>query len=81
MRRPAILGGLVHPDVARTLDLLDEDQIVLPLRLRPGRQVAEVMWAQQFLGQAVNLTALELAEPSRPVPTGLTSRSVTTSWR
>ncbi len=74
-------GGLVHPDVARTLDLLDEDQIVLPMRLRPGRQVAEVMWAQQFRGEAVNLTALERAEPPRPVPAGLTSRSVRTSWR
>ncbi|MEE9546232.1 MAG: DUF882 domain-containing protein [Hyphomicrobium sp.] len=75
------LGGLVHPDVARTLDLLNEDQIVLPLRLRPGRQAAEFMWAQQFQGKAVNLTALELAEPPRPVPAGLTSRSVRTSWR
>ncbi|MGI9404402.1 MAG: DUF882 domain-containing protein, partial [Hyphomicrobium sp.] len=74
-------GGLVHPDVARTLDRLDEDQIVLPMRLRPGRQVAEVMWAQQFRGESVNLTALELAEPPRPVPAGLTSRSVSTSWR
>ena len=72
------LGGLVHPDVARTLDLLDEDQIVLPLRLRPGRQVAETMWAQQFQGKAVNLTALEHAEPARPVPAGLASRSVRT---
>lgn len=74
-------GGLVHPDVARTLDLLDEDQIVLPLRLRPGRQVAQTMWAQQFQGQAVNLMALERAEPPRAVPAGLTSRSVRTSWR
>lgn len=74
-------GGLVHPDVARTLDLLDEDQIILPLRLRPGRQVAEVMWAQQFQGQAVNLRALERTALPRPVPAGLASRSVKTSWR
>jgi uncharacterized protein YcbK (DUF882 family) len=74
-------GGLVHPDVARTLDLLDEDQIILPLRLRPGRQVAEVMWAQQFQGQAVNLRALEPTAPPRAVPAGLASRSVKTSWR
>jgi len=74
-------GGLVHPDVARTLDLLDEDQIILPMRLRPGRQVAEVMWAQQFQGQAVNLSALERTDAPRPMPAGLASRSVRTSWR
>ena len=71
-------GGLVHPDVARTLDLLDENQIVLPLRLRPGRQIAEVMWAQQFQGQAINFKALERAEQPRPVPYGFASRSVRT---
>lgn len=75
------LGGLVHPDVARTLDLLDEDQIVLPLRMRPGRQVAEIMWAQQFQGKAVNLTALGRERPPIPVPAGMTSRTVRTSWR
>ena len=38
----AALVKLSHPDLARTLDLLDDAPVVLPMRLRPGKQVAEV---------------------------------------
>ncbi len=31
------LVKIVHPNLERTLDLLDDKQIVLPMRLRPGR--------------------------------------------
>ena len=69
---------IVHPNLARTLDLLDDKQIVLPMRLRPGDQIAEVLWAQQFQGNAVDFKAHE-TDPARR--TGLTSRSVKTTAR
>ena len=77
----AALVKLVHPDVMRTLDLLDDRQIVLPLKLRPGRQVAEVMWAQQFEGAAVDVSALEEALSTRNALSSLASRSVRTTAR
>ncbi|MEO8419842.1 MAG: DUF882 domain-containing protein [Hyphomicrobium sp.] len=72
------LVKLVHPNLERTLDLLDDKQIVLPMRLRPGDQIAEVLWAQQFQGSAVDFKAHE-TDPARQ--TGLTSRSVKTTAR
>lgn len=77
----AALVKLVHPDVLRTLDLLDDRQIVLPLRLRPGQQAAEVMWAQQFQGDAVDVSALEEAQSTRNALSSLASRSVRTTTR
>jgi uncharacterized protein YcbK (DUF882 family) len=75
------LVDLVHPDVARTLDLLDDRSIVLPLRLRPGRQVAEVMWAQQFSGGAVDMSVLRDSQRPRRVAPGLASHQVRTTSR
>lgn len=77
----AALVTLVHPDVARTLDLMDGDEVVIPLRLRPGQQVSEVMWAQQFRGEAVDLSTIEGAESVHKTPTGLASRQVKTTTR
>jgi hypothetical protein len=65
----------------RTLDLLDDRPIVLPLRLRPGRQVAETMWAQQFDGDAVDVSALEEAAHMRRAPSRLASHAVRTTTR
>jgi uncharacterized protein YcbK (DUF882 family) len=74
----AALVKLVHPNLERTLDLLDDKQIVLPMRLRPGDQISEVLWAQQFQGRAVDFSAHE-RDPARA--TGLTSRQVKTTAR
>jgi hypothetical protein len=65
----------------RTLELLNEQPIVLPLRLRPGRQVAQVMWAQQFRGQAVDMTAMREAQNMRNQASRLASRPVRTTSR
>ena len=75
------LVKIKHPDLARTLDLLDEDQVVLPMRLRPGAQTAEVMWAQQFKGDAVDLSVVEDGQIADEKATGLTSRAVRTTAR
>jgi uncharacterized protein YcbK (DUF882 family) len=71
------LVKIVHPNLERTLDLLDDKQIVLPMRLRPGDQIAEVLWAQQFQGNAVDFSAHQGAPEA--ATTGLTSRTVRTT--
>ncbi len=50
----AALVKLVHPDIARTLDLLDDARSCCRCGCGPGEQMAEVMWAQQFRGRAVD---------------------------
>jgi len=78
--RDAPLADLQRPDVAATLDALDDRGSIPPMKFRPGQQIAEEMWAQQFQGKAVHAEALmELAQ--RPPPTGIESRPVQTSAR
>lgn len=78
--RDAPLADLQRPDVAATLDALDDAGRIPPMKFRPGQQVAEQMWAQQFQGKAVHAEALmELAQ--RPPPAGMENRSVQTSAR
>lgn len=73
-----IFSRLVHHDVAKTLDLVDQASSVPPLKLRPGQQAAQLMWAQQFKGEAVSATALDEISGGSG---GLTSRKVKTSAR
>lgn len=54
---PALVA-LVHPDVARTLELMEQADAMPPMKLRPGAQLARVMWAQQFAGDAVAIRSL-----------------------
>lgn len=78
--RDAPLADLQRPDVAATLDALDDTGSIAPMKFRPGQQLAEEMWAQQFQGKAVHAEALmELAQ--RPPPAGIENRSVQTSAR
>ncbi|MGE0055593.1 MAG: DUF882 domain-containing protein [Hyphomicrobium sp.] len=72
--------GLQHPDVAQTLELIDDIGAVLPMRFRPGQQVAQVMSSQQFQGSAVHLDALKELDQSRAA-TGISERTVQTSTR
>lgn len=74
------LVGLQHPDVAATLDAIDDVGAVMPMKFRPGQQVAQIMWAQQFQGKAVNLEALTEIDNGR-LPAGIESRPVKTSAR
>ncbi len=77
----AALVKLVPPDIARTLDLLDDRTVVLPLGLRPGEQTAEVARAQQFRGGAVDASALGPSRGPSPAPEGIASQSVRTTAR
>ena len=78
------LARLVHPDVARTFDMLDDEGRILPMRLRPGAQAAQLLLAQQFTGDAVHLADLEaraLELERQPVPAAFAERVVKTSPR
>lgn len=74
-----VLARMEHPDVAKTLDLLGEQDVELPMRFTATQQVAELMWMRQFTGRAINTTALSVARPYDDG--GLTRRSVRTSMR
>ncbi len=77
-----VLARMVHPDVVRTLEMLDDEGRILPMKLRPGLQVAQLLFAKQFTGQAVDLKVMdELSPPRAPAPQGLAERSVKTSPR
>jgi hypothetical protein len=52
------LARMVHPDLGKTLEFLDLAGSVPQMRLRPGSQTAQVLWAQEFKGQAINLSSL-----------------------
>jgi len=76
----AALVKIVHPDLQRTLDLLDDRPIVLPMKLRPGDQISEVLWAQQFQGNAVDFSAHE-RDQARALAAGIASRPVKATAR
>ena len=71
------LTTMVHPDVARTVELLDSAGSQPPMRLRPGQQVAQLIWSQQFRGEAVALEKLKDAPTAAPA--GLADRRVKTA--
>jgi hypothetical protein len=53
------LARLVHPDLGKALEMiLDHAGSTPPMRLRPGAQTAQILWAQQFKGEAINLSSL-----------------------
>ena len=61
------LARMRHPDLAKTLEMLDQASSIPPMRLRPGSQTAQLMWAQQFKGEAINLSSLvDLDAPAAP---------------
>jgi uncharacterized protein YcbK (DUF882 family) len=73
------LAKMVHPDAAKTLELIDDEGRIPPMRFRPGEQVARLLWAHEFRGDAVSLAELEAAD-ERPatVAAGLSERQVKT---
>ena len=74
---PALVT-LTHPDVAKTLELLDQAGAMPEMRLRPGQQVAETLWAQQFKGPAIKPDALAPSPAAQP-PAGIAGRKVKTT--
>jgi len=75
-----VLAQMVHPDVAKTFELLDQADALPPMRLRPEPQVVQLLWAQQFRGEAVPLARVFVDR--EPSPDGLlTERPVRISSR
>jgi hypothetical protein len=73
------LAKMVHPDAAKTLELIDDEGRIPPMRFRPGEQFARLLWAHEFRGDAVSLAELEAAErPAPPATAGLSERQVKT---
>jgi uncharacterized protein YcbK (DUF882 family) len=63
---PALVR-LVHPDLSKVLELMEQQDSVPPMHLRPGAYQAELMWAQQAKGVPVDLSVLsEPSDASRP---------------
>lgn len=52
------LAVMIHPDLSKTLEMLDQTGSVPPMRLRPGSQLARLIWSQEFKGEAVDLRSL-----------------------
>jgi hypothetical protein len=77
------LARMVHPNVARTFDMIDDEGRILPMKLRPGAQTAQLLFAKEFRGQAVDLSAIEdaYAKTAPPPQQGLAERKVKTSPR
>lgn len=79
---PALVE-LRHPDVSKTLEMLDQAGSAPPMKLRPGQQVAQILWAQQFRGSAVASDALSrlVSDGVEDSTTGISDRRVRTSQR
>jgi hypothetical protein len=76
------LAAMQAPDVAATLDALDNDGSVMPMKLRPGRQLAEAMACDKFQGKAVHAEALtEIEQGRKSLSASIQSRAVQTSAR
>ena len=76
------LARMLHPDVARTLDMLDDEGRILPMRIRPGAQLAQLLLAKEFRGQAVDLSDIETRRDRElDGQTGVAERVVRTSPR
>ena len=52
------LTKLVHPDLSRTAELFETSGAVEPMRLRPGRNLAELMWSETWGNGSVGLDRL-----------------------
>ena len=74
------LARMVHPDLAKALEFIDQAISAPPMRLRPGLQTARQMWAQEFRGEAINLSSLiDPDVPPQPAP--VAGRKVMTQAR
>jgi uncharacterized protein YcbK (DUF882 family) len=73
------LARMIHPDLNKTLEMLDQADPVPPMRLRPGAQTAQLMWAQEFKGEAINPSSLiDFGDTPPAAPAPLAERRVLT---
>ena len=72
------LAHMIHPDVAKTLELLDQAGSMPPMKLRPTQQVARLMWAQEFKGGSVDVDQLFESSQDLLKSSGVNKRAVKT---
>ncbi len=75
-----LMADFVAHDIAKTVDMIDQQTLVPPLKFRPGQQIAHLMWSQQFTGEAIGIGKLR-ADDDLPSTTGLQRRTVKTSQK
>ena len=56
---------MVHPDLAKTLEMLDQARSSRRCGCGRARRRRSCMWAQQFKGEAINLSSLLDADATR----------------
>ena len=54
----AAAAHFVRPDFLRMAELFDPSRVQVPLRLRPGRHVAKLIWAEDATSAAVPVSRL-----------------------
>jgi len=74
------LADLQAPDVAATLDVLDDVGGIVPMKFRSGSQLADAASSGAFKGKAVHAEALMEIEQSR-MPAAIANKAVQTSAR
>jgi uncharacterized protein YcbK (DUF882 family) len=52
------LAVMVHPDLGKVLEVMDQEFVTPPLRLRPGQHEAQRLWAREIKGEPVDLSML-----------------------
>jgi uncharacterized protein YcbK (DUF882 family) len=62
------LAVLTHPDLSRVLELMDMQDTLPPLQLRPGAYDAQKSWASLSEGVPVDLSALDKSEVAKSRP-------------
>ena len=73
-----IMAEMIHHDVARTVDMIDQPGLILPLTFRPGEQTAQLLWSQHFTGAAVGSA---IPEPAPKATAGVRNRAVRTTQK
>lgn len=73
-----VLVSMQHPDVAATLEFVDNEINALPMRFSPGNQLAALLWTQQFTPAGGGQIAGQAREGGS---SGIESRRVQTSMR
>jgi uncharacterized protein YcbK (DUF882 family) len=76
-----VLAKLSHPELARTLEIIDDVGAVQPMRFRPQKQVAELLFAQQFRGGAVQRAPSAVPAGDEAPTGGISERAVRTVMR
>ncbi|MGD9829167.1 MAG: DUF882 domain-containing protein [Hyphomicrobiaceae bacterium] len=74
-----VLSRLTRVDFAKVHDMLGDAESTTSMRLRPGRQQVELMWATEFRGDAVGLSTLY--DRQSPADAPGVARKVRTSSR